>query len=152
MYPKPIDKSKPIVKLIIAGSRSLDSKREQISESIRKLVSYLSTNANVVIVNGLAPKGPDHIGGEVAEEMGLWQIFMPADWDGKGKIAGHLRNGDMAKEGHYLTLYWDGESNGSRTMLNYALLEGCKVTEVVIKGDSADVTQITKGHKQWTLV
>jgi hypothetical protein len=103
---------------------------------------------NVVIVNGMA-RGPDEIGGEWATEQGLWQIFMPAPWEEVGKFAGHLRNGDMAQEGHVLLLFWDGESKGSTSMYNYALLNGLRVSEVLVTPQGVKTVMTSRGLDLW---
>lgn len=150
MLPKPMDSNKPIYKIIVAGSRSLkgDHNKERIKAGVKAIVEHLAPTCNVVIVNGMAP-GPDSFGGEAAEDLGLWQIFMPANWDENGNFAGHLRNGDMGLEGDFLMLFWDGVSNGSRSMLNYALLCGCKVTTYkMLDADMLHVKRLTKGLKR----
>lgn len=150
MQCRPIDPNKPIVKIIVAGSRSIDHLEDKVVNAVSKAVGQLENQGNnVVIINGMASKGPDRHGDVVAEKLGLWQIYMPANWDEVGKFAGHLRNSDMADEGHILHLFWNGTSPGSNSMLQFGLLGGLKVTEYLIKDDTADINRLALGSKRW---
>lgn len=147
---KPMDPSKPIIKIIIAGSRSLKGKGAEIKKALNDFTYHILKENNVVVINGLAP-GPDRIGGEWAEENGLWQIYMPADWDGPaGNFAGHLRNVDMAKEGHATFIFWDGKSNGSATMLSASLIGGLRTTEIQMhEDDRVFINILSRGLNLW---
>lgn len=56
-----------------------------------------------------------------------------ADWDRYGKSAGYRRNAEMAKfaseEGNkgVLIAFWDGESRGTKNMIDLAKRYGLKV-------------------------
>ena len=51
----------------------------------------------------------------------------PADWDKYGKRAGYLRNVQMAEYADALLAFWDGESRGTKNMIDEALSRGLKV-------------------------
>lgn len=57
----------------------------------------------------------------------------PADWEKFGKVAGHIRNKQMAEEGDALLLIWDGESKGSANMKDNMIKLGKPVYEVILK-------------------
>lgn len=52
---------------------------------------------------------------------------MPADWDGKGKAAGYIRNAEMADYADALIAFWDDESRGTGNMIALAQDKGLKV-------------------------
>lgn len=54
-------------------------------------------------------------------------IDVPAEWDKFGKIAGHVRNEEMAKMADALICVWDGKSPGSRNMISIAKQYGLKI-------------------------
>jgi hypothetical protein len=54
----------------------------------------------------------------------------PANWRQKGKQAGYLRNQEMAKKADALVAFWDGESKGTKHMIDIAEQMGLKVNVV----------------------
>ena len=115
------------MRLIIAGSRTLsgDDVYAQLKAAAFKLPRPTE------IVSGGA-KGADQLGERLAAEFGLpVRKFLP-DWDKHGKGAGFLRNGDMAVyasevPGSALLALWDGESRGTKQMIEVATNYGLAV-------------------------
>ncbi len=101
------------MKLIVAGSRTIQDR-----EIIFKFLDSLKSNITE-IVSGLA-KGPDLIGKEWAEENNIPVKEFPADWCGLGKKAGPIRNCQMGDYADGLVAFWDGKSNGTKHMIEYA--------------------------------
>jgi hypothetical protein len=102
------------MKLIIAGSRTLTD----YSWMETKLNNVLAnTQEDVVVISGGA-KGADKLGERYAKTRGFDVIIMPADWDTHGKKAGYLRNKQMAQECTHAVIFWDGESPGSKHMID----------------------------------
>lgn len=102
-------------KLIIAGSRSIDGPDAlKIVESALK-----SSNIKpVLIVSGNA-RGIDRVGEALADKLGLpVQEFIP-DWEGLGKGAGMVRNQQMGDYAGALLAVWDGQSRGTKQMIDY---------------------------------
>ena len=56
----------------------------------------------------------------------------PADWDGLGKRAGYVRNEEMADYADALIAIWDGDSKGTKHMIDLAEKKGLKVSVVRI--------------------
>jgi hypothetical protein len=107
-------KERKVMKLIIAGSRTLTD----YSWMETKLNNVLAnTTEDVTIISGGA-KGADQLGERYAETRGYNVIKMPADWATHGKKAGYLRNTEMAKECTHAIIFWDGESPGSKHMID----------------------------------
>lgn len=78
------------------------------------------------IVSGTA-RGADTLGEEYGESAGLLVHKRPADWDSYGKVAGFIRNKEMAEEADGLIAFWDGKSKGTKHMIDVALDKGIEV-------------------------
>jgi hypothetical protein len=75
------------------------------------------------IVSGGA-RGADKLGERWAEEQHIpVKLFIP-DWEGLGKGAGFSRNIEMAEYADVLLAFWDGESRGTKHMIDSALFRG----------------------------
>lgn len=68
------------------------------------------------IISGTA-SGADQLGERLAREHKFDLIQMPADWDGLGRRAGIVRNEEMAKIATHCIVFWDGESPGTKHMI-----------------------------------
>ncbi len=100
------------MKTIIAGTRSLSP--QDTKAAIASCPWQITT-----VVCGEA-RGPDTHGKEFAAFFGLPCILMPAEWNGPlGKGAGLARNEDMAHMADALVAVWDGQSPGTRHMIEY---------------------------------
>lgn len=113
-------------KVIIAGSRDFCSE-----EHYRLLETEMD---NYVLTFGLpdeivsgAARGADRLGERYASENGIEITRFVPDWDRLGKRAGFLRNEDMAKYADTLVAFWDGESRGTKHMIEYAMKRGLDV-------------------------
>lgn len=104
-----------MVKVIIAGGRDFDN-----YELLRERCDYFLQNTkDVEIVSGVA-RGADLLGERYAKERGYPIKRFPANWDLHGRGAGHIRNAEMATYGDFLISFWDGESSGTKLMINLA--------------------------------
>lgn len=124
------------MRIIIAGSREFND-YDLLLNSCLKIINqlkddgYNTTRGLVEIVSGNA-RGADKLGERFAEQFNLKvKRFIP-DWNGLGKRAGYVRNGDMAKyakedeEIGVLIAFWNG-SKGTKHMIDLANKEGLKV-------------------------
>ena len=117
-------------KVIIAGGRNFND--------YPRLKSYckhvLQNQSNVEVVSGTAD-GADNLGEDFAIEFKLGLKSFPAPWDdiegkpenqigtrrdGKKywKVAGHVRNTQMADYADALIAFWDKKSKGTLHMIN----------------------------------
>jgi hypothetical protein len=99
------------MKVIIAGSRTITHYNDNFKKELKNR-PFLITE----VVSGTA-KGVDTLG-----EMFAYEIEVPVkqfkpDWNTHGKKAGHLRNAEMAKYADALIAVWDGESKGTKNMI-----------------------------------
>lgn len=79
------------------------------------IVSTLRTD--VTILSGRAP-GPDQWGESYAKIKGHELRLFAPDWEVWGRSAGIRRNCDMAMVADEAIVFWDGESSGSKHMIN----------------------------------
>jgi hypothetical protein len=138
---------KTVYRIIIAGGRNFSDYellRKEALAAIYRTFGKIDKN-NVTIVSGHA-KGADALGERFAKEFELNTKIMPADWEKYDKRAGYVRNEQMAlfTKGCYdeketddievkgmLIAFWDGESRGTKHMIEIA--KNKKMPVVVIK-------------------
>ncbi len=108
---------------IVAGSRSISDK-EIVENAINvapfEISELVSGNAN----------GVDKLGEEWANENGVDVERFPvtqSDYNEKGKKAPLDRNEDMVEYADALIAVWDGNSNGTKHIIEYANREGIVV-------------------------
>lgn len=101
------------MKVIIAGSRE-GVKYSDVIDSIKE------SGFNITeIVSGTA-RGSDKFGEQFAEDNGIPLSRFPANWNKHGKSAGYVRNTEMAEYADALIAIWDGESRGTKHMIDIA--------------------------------
>lgn len=108
------------MKTIIAGSRGIT--KASIVNAAMEGCGWVPTE----VVCGCA-RGVDELGADWAESRGIKVSRFPANWDEYGKRAGHIRNEAMAKYADALVAIWDGESRGTRSMIDLARRYDLKV-------------------------
>ena len=102
--------------MIIAGGRDFNN-YAGLSATMDKLLKNI--NDDIEVVCGMA-KGADRLGEQYAKENSYRVIYMPADWDADGKAAGYKRNIRMAEYANALVAFWDGQSSGTKHMIETA--------------------------------
>ena len=109
--------SKMKIKVIVAGSRTI-----QDYGLVKYCIDTLQTEHSIEvteIVSGTAT-GVDTLGERWAQENNVPIKRFPADWNRYGKSAGYRRNEEMARYANALLAIWDGESRGTKHMINLA--------------------------------
>ena len=110
------------MKIIIAGSRGFND-----YETLCKVCDHmLSKQKKIEIVSGTAG-GADRLGELYAKENKYLLKQFPADWGKLGKKAGYVRNEKMAEYADALIAFWDGESKGTKHMIDLAKKHKLKV-------------------------
>ena len=110
------------VKVIIAGGREFTD-YSLLRRICDQMLSGLIANSEVTIVSGGA-RGVDRLGERYARERDIDLIVMNADWDTYGKSAGYRRNQDMSHVATHLIAFWDGNSRGTKHMIDIAKKDG----------------------------
>lgn len=103
------------MRTIIAGSRGITD---------YKFVADQIDNINIgwitIIISGGA-LGVDSLAIRYAKNNRLpFEVFKP-DWDRYGKRAGIIRNCEMGDVVDALIAFWDGNSRGTKHMIDYAM-------------------------------
>lgn len=110
-------------RVIIAGGRDFDN-YQLLKEAMDKLLCNITDE--IIVVCGQA-RGADTLGEQYAKEKGYTVAYYPADWKQYRKRAGYLRNEQMAQNADALVAFWDGESRGTKNMIDLAKRYGLKV-------------------------
>ena len=127
------------LRIIIAGSRDFNNYifLKTTIKNILKNTSLEEIN-KIKIISGTA-NGADQLGERFAKQFNLEVVRCPAKWDLYGKRAGYIRNEEMAKysieDNNYgmLVAFWDGESRGTKHMINLANKHGLEVHVIKYK-------------------
>jgi hypothetical protein len=115
-------KSFDFMKVIIAGSRTFTD-----YDRLRSVCDYMLQNQKEIeIVSGTA-WGADTLGEKYAQERGYKVTRFPAEWSRFGRSAGYRRNEEMAGYADALIAFWDGQSRGTKHMMDLAVQHGLKV-------------------------
>lgn len=104
-------------RLIVAGSRGFWS-QDLMNRKLDHLLHNKSPD-EIEIVSGNA-RGADRFGEVYAHNRGYKVTVMPAEWNKHGKSAGYKRNQQMAEYADACVVFWDGESRGSKHMIDIA--------------------------------
>lgn len=98
------------MKVIIAGSRNVKD-YSLVVQSVQRS----GFDITEVVCGGAT--GPDTLGEQWAINNNIPVKHMPADWNRYGNSAGPMRNRQMAEYADAAIVIWDGESRGSRNMI-----------------------------------
>jgi len=115
------------LRVIIAGSRDFNN----YELLYNKCENILYNIKSVEIVSGGA-KGADSLGEKYAKEKGYKIKQFNADWNSLGKSAGYIRNKEMAEYADALIAFWDGESKGTKHMINLANKNKLKIRVIYV--------------------
>jgi hypothetical protein len=110
------------MKVIIAGSRkSLDvpTKKGSVMMDIKPVERAIEESGYEIteIVSGGAP-GPDTAAVCIAKQRNIPRKMFYALWNKYGTAAGPLRNKQMAEYADALIAIWDGQSRGTKNMID----------------------------------
>jgi hypothetical protein len=105
------------LKVVIAGSRTLDHTHPYYAKALEELVERFENDYGTItlVVSGRA-KGPDLLGESWASDNGIGIAKFPAKWDLHGKAAGPIRNQEMGDFADGGIIMWDGKSSGAKHM------------------------------------
>jgi len=132
-------------RIIVAGTREFNN-YELLNEVLEGYINKMNKN-NITIVSGKA-RGADTLGEVFAQNHGLKVAEFPADWQKYGPEAGFIRNGEMAKyaveDGSYgvLFAFWNGISNGTKDMINKAIMHDIEKHIIVYKNNDKNEQEL----------
>lgn len=110
------------MKCIIAGSRTITD-----SVILQAALNASGFQDEITEVVWGGADGVDTLGWEWSCEQRLSAKRFPANWSKHGRVAGPIRNREMAEYADALLLVWDGESRGSANMLKEATARHLRV-------------------------
>ena len=119
---------KEIYRIIIAGGRDFDD-YSLLQSKCLPIIERLMADYEVIIMSGHA-KGADLLGERFAKEHGLKLEVYPADWK---RSAGFRHNEQMGDIANGLIAFWDGESHGTKHMIEYAKSKGLDVNVISLQ-------------------
>ena len=117
------------MKVIIAGSRQ-GFVSSDVAEAVLNSKFTISE-----VVSGTA-RGVDTFGEQWAQQNGVLVKRFPADWDKHGRGAGYIRNRQMGDYANALIALWDGQSKGTKAMIEYMKSLGKPVHLHHLRGSS----------------
>ncbi len=103
-------------KLIVAGGRDFND-TALLYETLDNLIIDELSQYNVSIVSGMAA-GADKIGYEYSKSRKLKLYAKAANWKTYGKMAGFIRNAEMASMAEGVIAFWDQKSSGTKNMID----------------------------------
>jgi hypothetical protein len=109
------------MKVLVCGSRDWDD-----YHAVESRLRHLNTMGNLTVIHGAA-RGADQMAGTAAAKMGCPVQEFPADWRGKGKRAGIIRNLEMLDQEPDLVLaFWKNGSTGTGHTISEAKKRGIR--------------------------
>ena len=108
------------MRVIIAGSRGIND-YATVRDAVQRSGFPISR-----VVSGMA-KGVDTLAVRFATDTGLPCDRFLAEWRKWGRSAGYKRNVQMAKNADALIAVWDGQSTGTRHMIDVAKAHGLRI-------------------------
>ena len=112
-------------RVIIAGGRDFND-YPLLKAKCDNILADKTATHRIIVVSGAA-KGADSLGEQYAREKGYTVERYPADWNTHGRAAGPVRNAQMANSADALIPFWDGQSKGTKSMINIAKTKGLGV-------------------------
>lgn len=102
------------MKIAIVGGRDFND-----YEKLKNALTPYLARCDVEICG--EAKGADTLGAKWAQENYIKVEYFPADWGNYGRRAGYLRNEEMAKAADFVVAFWNGESKGTKHMIDLTL-------------------------------
>ena len=121
-------------RVIVAGSRCFNDYgllEQELDKLFKENDEFVGKE--IKIISGMA-LGADALAIDYASNHNLTKILFPANWKRYSRIAGFLRNEDMLSVATHLVAFWDGESTGTRHMIEIAKTKGIPVWVFTTKG------------------
>ena len=100
------------MKVIIAGSRNFND-----YDFLCAKIEELNLKIDEIVCGGCC--GADSLGAQYGIDNGITVTMFPAEWNKYGRSAGIIRNHKMGDYADYLIAFWDGQSRGTKDMINY---------------------------------
>lgn len=117
-----MEDNKKIFKVVVAGGRDFTN-YNLLKEKVDNILSQKKLTHKILILSGKSI-GADCLGEIYALENNLEILSYPADWGKFGKKAGVKRNAEMINDADALIAFWNGNSQGTKYMIDIATKKG----------------------------
>lgn len=114
------------MKVVIAGGREVRKDIAYFGIGVC-MGAFMKRGIQITEIISGGARGVDTYAVEIAGQYGFPFTVIPADWKKHGKKAGYLRNAQMAEAGDALIAIWDGQSPGTKMMIEIAERKGMPV-------------------------
>lgn len=105
------------MKVIIAGGRDFNNEEMALAFLNQLIKEGYLIESEIEVVCGEA-RGADTVGKSIAQGNNLPLHSFPAHWHKHGNSAGYIRNSEMANFADVLVAFWDGQSAGTKHMID----------------------------------
>lgn len=102
-----------MAKVAVGGSRNVDS-----IELVAEVLDQILMEGDIIL-SGNAP-GADRMGEEYARQRGMECKIIPSEWNKHGLKATMMRNEVILKAADFVICFWDGQSEGTKHMIEIA--------------------------------
>lgn len=124
------------VRIIVAGTRKYNNR----IEFHNLLCEYISNfNTPILFISGAAATGADRLIIQWCKKFKYPCLEKPANWEMYPGVAGFIRNKEMSQIATHLLAFYDGQSNGTKDMINNANLSKIITQIILIKGIKKNV-------------
>lgn len=113
-----------------------------------KLLQNKRRTHRIVVLCGMA-KGADMAGNRYALQRRFLVRYFPADWQEYGKKAGPIRNDLMAQNADALVAFWDGQSPGTKNMIETAKKYNLQVRVIPYRKEKPEDKLDEFGYPVW---
>ncbi|MDD3553596.1 MAG: SLOG family protein [Deltaproteobacteria bacterium] len=100
-----------MAKVAVGGSRNVDS-----IELVAEVLDQILVEGDIIL-SGNAP-GADRMGEEYARQRGMECKIIPSEWNKHGLKATMMRNEVILKAADFVICFWDGQSEGTKHMID----------------------------------
>lgn len=124
------------MKVIVAGCRDYND--------YDAMARHLSQLEGVTEIIHGGCRGVDSVAALYAHRNKIAVKAFAADWKKHGRSAGPIRNqqmADYASSDGTLVAFWDGQSRGTKNMIDTAKLAGMKIKVIMLEGDTVHGSQ-----------
>lgn len=106
------------IRLTIGGCRTFDN-YEIFSKFVGECIESINHHDRIIILSGHC-KGTDLMAEKYAAEKEYEIEIYPADWKKYGRSAGPKRNREMVEKSDVVVAFWDSNSRGTKSLIEYA--------------------------------
>lgn len=113
-------------KVIIAGGRDFND-FTFFSQKVKEALVDLNLDREKTLIIEGGARGADRMAYRFAKKHNITTKRENAEWNKYGNAAGPIRNKKMAEQGDVLIAFWDGQSSGTKNMIEEAEKKGLKL-------------------------